>query len=331
MSDRLRALGLLAATALWAFLVVLAATAAEARVFRAADTQLADYPTVQALYHFDRLVRERTEGRHSVAVFHSRQLGEERETIEQTRVGAIDINRTNAAPLADLAPDLGALSLPFLFSGPRHLYAVLDGPIGEGILARLEERGLIGLAFYDSGSRSIYNSVRPVRSLDDLRGLRIRVQQSELMVETMRALGAQPVALPYGQVETALATKIVDGAENNWPSYVTTGHARLAPFITLTEHTMTPEVLVMSKRAWDGLSPSDQAAFRSAARDSSLFMREIWKSWEERARADAARHGATVIADFDVEPFRRALEPLYQRALADPRMRDLVERIRALR
>src|SRR5438132_1047286 len=200
-----------------------------AREFRVADTQTADYPTVQALQFMAQIIEERTAGRHRLRVFHSRQLGEEKETIEQTRVGAIDLNRTNVAPIGSLIPAANVLALPFLFRSFDHLHKVLDHAIGEEILTGFERHGFVGLAFYDSGSRSIYNSVRPVRTLADMKGLRIRVQQSELMVAMIKALGAQPIELPYGQVSTGLSTRLIDGAENNWPSYVTTNHYNLAP------------------------------------------------------------------------------------------------------
>jgi tripartite ATP-independent transporter DctP family solute receptor len=302
--------------------------AAGAREFRAADTQAADYPTVQALKFMDRVVVERTGGRHRIVVFHSRQLGEEKETIEQTRAGAIDINRTNVAPIGSFVPEANALALPFLFRSVDHLHRVLDGPIGEGILASFEPYGFVGLAFYDSGARSIYNSVRPVRALADLQGLRIRVQQSDLMVDMMRALGASPVALPYGQVQAGLATHIIDGAENNWPSYVTTGHYKVAPYYTLTEHVMSPEVLIMSRRAWHDLSAEDRTIFRAAARESSLSMRETWRAWEERSRRQAQEAQTVVIADFDRAAFEAAMSSVNAKALADQKLHDLIERIR---
>ena len=247
--------------------------AAGAREFRAADTQADDYPTVQALRFMARQIEEKTGGRHSIRVFHSRQLGEEKETIEQTRVGAIDLNRTNVAPIGSLIPAANVLSLPFLFRSFDHLHKVLDQSIGEEILAGFQRHGFVGLTFYDSGARSIYNSVRPVRTLADMKGLRIRVQQSELMLSMIKALGAEPIELPYGQVLTGLQARLIDGAENNWPSYVTTDHYKLARYYTLTEHTMAPEVLVMSLRAWESLSADDQIIFRDAARKSNTFMR----------------------------------------------------------
>ncbi len=163
--------------------------AAGAREFRAADIQEENYPTVQALRVLDQLVTQRTENRHSIRVFHSRQLGEESQTIEQTRVGAIDINRINVGAIGNVAPVLNVLALPFLFRSVDHLYKVIDGPIGEEILAAVEPFGFIGLTFYDSGARSIYTARRPVRTMDDLRGQRIRIQQSDLMEKMIKTLG----------------------------------------------------------------------------------------------------------------------------------------------
>src|SRR5216684_3969462 len=220
------------------------ATGALAREFRAADTQNEDYPTVQALSYMGRVIAENSGGRHQIRVFHSRQLGEEKETIEQTRAGAIDLNRTNVALIGTFVPAMNVLAMPFLFRSIEHLQKVLDGPIGNEILGSFEPYGFVGLAFYDSGARSIYNSVRPVRSIADVKGLRLRVQQSEQMSAMIRSLGADPVQLPYGQGLTGLATGLVDGAENNWPSFVTSDHYKYAGYYTHTEHSMSPEVLV---------------------------------------------------------------------------------------
>jgi tripartite ATP-independent transporter DctP family solute receptor len=317
------------ATAAFLAWAAIAALPALARDFRVADTQPENYPTVQALNYMDQLVTERTGGRHRIRIFHSRQLGEEKETIEQTRVGAIDLNRTNVAPLGTFIPEATVLALPFLFRSIDHLHKTLDGPVGDDILKSFEQHGFVGLAFYDSGARSLYNAVRPIRTIADLKGLRIRVQQSEVMVEMIRALGAEPIELPYGQVLTGLSTKLIDGAENNWPSYVSTDHYTAARYYTLTEHAMGPEVLVMSQRAWESLSAEDQAIFREAALQSSRFMREQWKAWEERARVQVEKAGNVVVSDFDRQPFRAAMTAVYDKALAGkPKLRELVERIR---
>jgi tripartite ATP-independent transporter DctP family solute receptor len=308
--------------------LAMAATGAVAREFRVADTQNEDYPTVQALRYMGGLIAERTGGRLQIGVFHSHQLGEEKETIEQTRVGAIDLNRTNVALIGNFVPATNVLAMPFLFRSIEHQRKVLDGPIGAEILDSFETYGFVGLAFYDSGARSIYNSVHPIRSIEDIKGLRIRVQQSELMSDMIRALGAEPVELPYGQVLTGLATKLIDGAENNWPSFVTTVHYRYAGFYTLTEHTMSPEVLVMSQKAWQSLSVEDQKIFRECALRSSRFMREKWTDLEEASRKRAESAGVTVVKDFDRKPFEAAVAAIYEKAKRDPAAARLIERIR---
>jgi tripartite ATP-independent transporter DctP family solute receptor len=311
--------------ALW---LTAASTIVVAREFRAADTQAEDYPTVQALRFMGSMIAERSGGRDQIRVFHSRQLGEEKETIEQTRAGAIDLNRTNGALIGNFVPAMNVLAMPFLFRSVEHLQKVLDGPIGNEILGSFEPYGFVGLTFYDSGARSIYNSVRPIRTLADIKGMRLRVQQSELMSDMVRALGAEPVQLPYGQVITGLATKLIDGAENNWPSFVTTDHYKFAGYYTLTEHTMSPEVLVMSKKAWESLSADDRKLFRDAALQSNLFMRAKWKDLEQRSRRQAEGAGVTIVADFDRKPFEAAMAGIYAKVRRDPGATKLIERIR---
>ena len=161
-----------------------------------------------------------------------------------------------------------------------------------------------------------------------MKGLRIRVQQSELMSDMIKTLGAEPIELPYGQVLTGLATRLVDGAENNWPSFITTDHYKYARFYTLTQHTMSPEVLVMSLKAWQSLSPDDQKIFREAAQKSSQFMREKWRDLEDQSRRQAETAGVTIVRDFDRKPFEDAMTPLYDKAKRDPVAATLIERIR---
>src|SRR5262245_7163748 len=304
---------------------------AAAREFRVADIQEENYPTVQALRYMDQLVTQRTNGRHRIRVFHSRQLGEEGQTIEQTRVGAIDMNRINVGPMGNIAPVLNVLALPFLFRSVDHLYKVVDGPIGDEILGAIESSGLIGLTFYDSGARSIYTTTRPVQVIGDLGGLRLRVQQSDLMDRMIKSLGAEPVGLAYGQVLTALQTKLIDGAENNWPSFVSANHYKVARYYTATQHTMSPEVLTMSLRAWADLSAEDRMIFREAAKQSSQYMREQWLDWEQRSQRLAIESGVSVISNVNRKPFEDATKPLRDTMRADPRFRSLIERIEAVR
>ena len=297
-----------------------AATGAIAREFRATDTQSEDYPTVQALRYMGRTIAERSNGGHQIKVFHSHQLGEEKETLDQTGAGAIDLNRTTAAPIGNMVPSMNVLAMPFLFRSIERMQKGLDGPIGAEIRDSFEPYGFVGLAFFDSGARSIYNSIRPVRSLADLKGLRLRVQQSEQMSEMIRPLGADPVELPYGQVLTGLATKLIDGAENNWPAFVTTDHSKTCQLYTLTEPTMSPEVLVMSQKPGKHYRPRTRKIFREAARSPAIHAREMARL-EDRSRKRAERQGYTIVTDFDRKPFEQAMDGIYAKAATRSRSR----------
>ncbi len=204
---------------------------------------------------------------------------------------------------------------------------VLDGPIGDEILASMESQGLVGLAFYDSGARSFYSARKPIRSLADMKGLKIRVQQSDLFVAMIEALGANPTPMPYGEVYTALKTGIVDAAENNWPSYESSRHFEAAKFYSLTEHSLAPEVLVFSKKVWDGLSRADQAAIRKAAKDSVPYMRKLWDEREVKARKAVEGAGSQTITIANKQEFIDAMKPVYAKFAATPRLADLVKRI----
>ena len=303
-----------------------AKTAAEPRDFRAVDTQSNDHPTARALVHMSELVSDRTQGRHRIIVYTGGVLGEQKANFEQTRAGVIDINRTNMAPLVSFVGKANILGLPFLFRSTDHLHRILDGPIGEDILQSLEPHGFVGLAFFESGARSVYTARRPVQTIDDIKGLRIRLQQSDLMVEMFATLGAEPVIVPYTLTKTALTTGLIDAAENNWPSYVTSDHYSVAPYFTLTEHTMTPDVLIVSMKTWRSLDPEDQNIFRRAARDSSIFLRGQWKNREASFRKQALDLGVTVI-EIDQKPLQAALTGLYTKVLTDSHSRHLVESI----
>lgn len=302
----------------------------QGREFRAADTHPEDYPTVQAVLYMGRLVVEHTGGRHRIRLFHSRQLGEEKDTIAQTHAGAIDLNRVNLAPFTGIVPEAVVPSLPFLFRSREHLHQVLDGPIGEAILAAFEPEGFIGLAFFDSGARSFYTRSTPIRRPEEMKGLRIRVQQSDLFTAMVAALGAEPVPLAYGEVLTALTTGIIDGAENNWPSYQSSLHYTQARHYSLTRHTMTPEVLVMSRKAWESLSSADQAIFRAAAREAAQFMSELWNEREIQAEQKARAAGVQVHEPEDPAAFSRAMAPVYATYLREPRIAELVRRVQEL-
>jgi tripartite ATP-independent transporter DctP family solute receptor len=304
-------------------------TKVQAREFRAADDQPEDYPTVKAQKYMGELLNKATDGKYTVKVYHSGQLGSEKDTIEQIKLGAIDFLRVNAGPLSPICPTVIVPVMPFLFTDKQQMRRVLDGPIGDDILAGCTSQGIIGLAFYDNGSRSFYTTKGPINTLADIKGRKIRVQQSDLAVAMIRALGANPTPMPYGEVFTGLKTGLIDGAENNWPSFMSSHHYEVAKFYSLTEHSMSPEVLVMSKKVWDTLTPDDQKAIRQAAKASVPYMRKLWDEMEVAARAEIERAGVKVI-DVDKAPFQAAMQPVYDQFVnGNPELKSLLQRIQA--
>ena len=297
---------------------------------RSSDTHPEGYPTVAAVEHMGELVSERTDGRICIDVFHSAQLGEEKDTIEQTRFGVIDMNRVSLGPFNNLVEETKVVSLPYIFRSTDHMHKVMDGEIGQEILDAFEEHDLVGLAFYDGGSRSFYNSEKPIRSIEDLQGMKFRVMQSDVFVDMVDALGANATPMPYGEVYSSIQTGVIDGAENNWPSFESSGHFEVAPYYTLDEHLIVPEVLVMSKASWDNLSPEDQEIIRQAAKESVPYMRDLWQQREQASEQQVLDAGVEVIRDIDKQPFIDAMDPVYEEHVTSPELRDLVERIRAV-
>ena len=220
--------------------------------------------------------------------------------------------------------------MPFLFRSTEHMRKVLDGPIGEEILKDCEPQGFVGLAFYDSGARSIYTVKKPLKTLADAKGLKVRVQQSDLWVSLLEAMGANATPMPYGEVYTALKTGLVDAAENNYPSYETSRHFEVAKYYNKTEHSMAPEILLFSKKVWDTLSADDQKQIRAAAKESVVFMRKVWDEQEAKSLATVKAGGAEIVT-VDKASFQAAMKPVYDKFLKDPKLQDMVKRINAVK
>jgi tripartite ATP-independent transporter DctP family solute receptor len=297
-------------------------------VLRSSDTHPDGYPTVEAVKYFGELVAERTQGRYSVEVYHSAQLGQEADTIEQVRSGVIDLNRVSMAPWNSLVPLTLIPSLPYLFRSPEHARNVMSGPIGDEIAAGFEEHGVVLLTYYDGGARSFYNSKKPISSVADLAGLKFRVIQSDVFVDMVAALGASATPMPYGEVYSAIETGVIDGAENNFPSYESAKHFEVAKNYSLDEHTIVPEVFVMSKAAWDKLTPEDQEIFKRAARES---MEKQWELWDARVAQSRklVEDGGSQITTPEKQPFIDAMAPVYDKYVNTPELKDLVQRIQA--
>lgn len=297
-------------------------------VLRLAETHGADYPTTKGDYEFARLVEERTNGRIKIEVYPGSQLGEERAVIEQVQFGAIDFTRVSISPLAAFAPDFNALQMPYLYRSPDHMWEVLNSPIGDEFLDSLEPSGFVGLSWFDSGARSFYNSVRPIKTVADLAGLKIRVQESALMVGLVEALGAVATPMPFGEVYSAIQTGVIDGAENNWPSYYSTSHFEVAGFYTLDEHTRVPEITVASKISMDKLSAKDQEIIKQAAKDSMAFQIKAWADYEKVAEDAVIANGNEIYRLPDNAEFQAAMQPLYDALSAD--LQKVVAKVRAV-
>ena len=305
--------------------------AADQIVLRLAEIHPADYPTTLGNLEFARLVEERTQGRIKIEVYFGAQLGDEKSVIEQVQFGAIDFARISVSPVSEFAKELNVLQLPYIYRDGEHMWKVLDSEIGQNLLKSVEKAKMVGLSFYDAGSRNFYNSKKEIKSVADLKGMKIRVQQSKLMMDMITALGASPSPMPMGDVYSALQTGVIDGAENNWPSYVSASHNEVAKYYTVDGHTRVPEITVASIATMSKLAPEDQELIKQAAKDSVKFQIAAWAKKEKESEEKAIATGS-VITRLDpaaAEEFRQAVLPLYEQYGTD--YLDLIKQIQELK
>lgn len=285
-------------------------------IFTYAENQPEDYPTTKGAREFARLVYERTGGRIRIRVFTEGELGSETEVIWQVRYGGIDFARLSVMTIGDeMALDkLNVLQLPYIYRDSSHMWNVLEGEIGQEILEDLPEYGFYGLSWYDAGARHFYNSEFPIKRLEDMRNLRIRVARSQLMWNMVKALGAQPVTMDYSEVYAALETGKIDGAENNWPSYEAMGHNELAPYITLDAHNRIPELQIVSGATWEKLGEEDRRIIQECARESALYERELWTEREEEVRKEleAGKCQVTILDERERKRFQAMARTVYK-------------------
>jgi len=303
------------------------ALAAQAVEFRSADVHNSDdYPTVAAVKYMSDLLDKRSNGKYKIKVFNKGALGSEKETIDQVKIGALEMTRVNIAPMNSLCAKTMVPTMPFLFRSIDHMRKTLDGPVGEEILKSCEDQGLIGLAFYDSGARSIYGK-KAVKSIADTKGMKIRVQQSDLWVALLNAMGANATPMPIAEVYTALKTGLIDAAENNIPSYDGFKHFEAVKFYSRTEHSMAPEMLLMSKAVYDKLPKGDQDLIRAAAKESVAFQRQKWDEQEAKSLAVVKAGGAEIVDKVDKASFQAAMGPVYDKFMTTPDLKRLVKAV----
>jgi tripartite ATP-independent transporter DctP family solute receptor len=300
-------------------------------VFKASDVQPPGYPTVAATENLGKKLSEATQGRLSIQMYPSMQLGGEKETIEQTQIGAIQISRVSVGTMGPIVDDINVINMPFLFKNTAHANKMMDGPIGQELLDKITaspNANLVALCWMDSGARSLYNTKHPIKGIEDVKGLKFRVIGNPIFVDMMNALGGNGISMGYDQVFSALQTGVIDGAENNMPSYVFSNHYTAAKYVTLTEHLIIPEMLVFSKRIWNTLSADDQNLIRKFAREAQLEEREYWNQYEQKALEKAKAAGSQIIEIADKTPFQNAVKPVWDKY--GPKYQDMIKRIQSI-
>ena len=307
------------------------ARAQQKLVLKASDVHPAGYPTVAAVESLGRKLQQATGGRLSVQMYASMQLGGEKEAIEQAQVGAIQFARVSVGALGPVIDDLNVFNLPFLFRNTAHMQKVIDGAIGDELLEKVtgnQTAGLVGICWMDAGARSVYDTKKPIRGIGDLQGLKVRVMGNPMFVDMMNALGGNGVAMGYDQVFSALQTGVVDGAENNPPSFVFDNHYQVAKYYALTEHLIVPEIVVFSRRTWDTLSAEDRESLKKFGREAQLEERVLWNQYEKQALEKARAAGIQIIEIPDKKPFQDAVKPVWDKY--GPKYAEIIKRIQAV-
>ena len=283
-----------------------------------AENQAQNYPTSLGGERFAELVKERTEGKVIIQVKYAGEYGTDEEVVRQMQFGGIDFARISLAVIADEVPVLNVLQMPFLYQDAAHMWRILDGEIGAELLQTFQENKLVGLSWYDSGARSFY-STKPIHSIEDLKGMSVRVQNSQLAMDMVSLLGAKPVYVDHNDVLYAFETRKITAAENNWPVYQYMDHYQVAKYYTVVEHTRVPDVQIASKRTWEILPEEYREIILECARESALYQRNLWVRNDIFARATVIDSGCEIIF---LEPeqkqeFRNAVSPLYEKYCAD--------------
>ena len=326
--DVLRGTAFLATTLMAARAARTPAFADAQTLLKASDVHAPGYPTVVAVENLGKKLEAATNGRLGVQMYASVQLGGEKEAIEQAQVGAIQIARVSVGAIGPVIDDLNVLNLPFLFRDTAHMEKVIDGQTGRELLDKVtanDKAGLVGLAWMDAGARSFYNTKHPIKSIDDLKGLKVRVIGNPMFIDMANALGANGVAMGYDQVFSALQTGVIDGAENNPPSFVFDNHYTVAKNFTLTEHLIVPEILVFSRKTWDALSKDDQALAKKFGREAQAEERDLWNKYEAAALDKAKAAGNEIIDVADKKPFQDAVKPVWDKY--GPKYSGMIKRI----
>ena len=310
--------------------VALLCTAASAENWRGWNIHTDGYPNTVAMDKFAELLSEKTGGEITLQMFHGGTLGSQPDAVEQVRAGALEIGNFNLGPIGPVVAEANVVSLPFVFKDVDHMFRVLDGDGGAAISAGMAAKGLTPLAWYDAGARSFYNGTKAINTPADVQGMKVRVMNNDLFTGMIAELGGNPSPMAFAEVYQALKTGVVDGAENNWPSYESTGHFEVAGYYSLSQHLIIPECVCVNTDAFNALSPEMQAAVTEAAQESSMLQRQLWAEREAASRKAVEAAGVVVNDVSDKAPFQAAMAPVYEAYFeSNPALRPLVEKIQA--
>lgn len=303
---------------------------AQAEQWRGWNIHPPSYPNSIALESFAEEVAEKTEGRIEPKVYHSGVLGDQPDAIQQTRNGALDFANFNMGPMGPIVPATNVLSLPFIFKSVDDMHKVMDGEIGQRFADALAEKGLIALSWFDSGARSLYNTKHPIATPEDVEGLKIRVMNNDLYVDMIDALGGNATPMSYAEVYQSLKTGVLDGAENNYPSYESSNHFEVTPYYSLTEHLILPECLCIAKSSWEALSEQDQEIVRQAAVSAAEEQRQLWAERSKASREKVLAEGVEINEVTDKSAFQERMQPIYAGFIEEyPQLEPLVNDIQA--
>ncbi|ADZ89369.1 TRAP transporter substrate-binding protein [Marinomonas mediterranea] len=289
------------------------------------------YPVTTALESFIDDVEAKTDGRVAGRVYNGAVLGNQADSIQMLQIGAIQFAEFNLGPIGAIVPEANVVSLPFIFKSVDHMHRVMDGPVGDELSAAMEKHGIKSLAWYDSGARSFYNTEKPIEAPSDLDGMKFRVMNNELYVGMVEALGGNATPMAYAEIYQSLKTGVVDGAENNWPSYESSNHFEVAGYYSLTEHLILPECVCVSVGAWNQLSADDQVIVKKAARESAELQRKLWAERDKSSREKVLASGVVFNEISNKAPFQNAMKVVYEKAFQDnPTLKPLVEKIQSV-
>jgi tripartite ATP-independent transporter DctP family solute receptor len=309
-------------------MIVSFAVSVQAAEWKGWNIHVAGYPNTIALDKFAELLSAKSGGKMTLKMYHAGTLGSQPDAIEQVRMGGLEIANFSLGPIGPIVPEANVVSLPFIFKDPDHAFRVLEGKAGEMMNEGLAKKGLISLAWYDGGARSFYNSKKPIKTPADVTGLKVRVMNNDLYSGMIKALGGNPSPMAFSEVYQSLKTGVVDGAENNWPSYESTGHYEVAKYYSISQHLISPETLCINAAVWNKLSAKDQKILKEAAQESALLQRKLWKERSKASEKKVMTGGSMINSIPNKGPFQAAMKPVYDKFLADnPNLKTLVKLI----